>query len=75
MWQMRLLRRMNLDLLEYNKNKDVRTFFSIMFQNGFIPTINKPTRITKNTATLIDHIIINNFENIKIKTGIFIRHI
>ena len=46
-----------------------------MFQNRFIPTINKPTRITKNTATLIDHIIINNFKNIKIKTGIFITDI
>ena len=46
-----------------------------MFQNGFIPAINKPTRITKNTATLIDHIIINNFKNIKIKTGIFITDI
>ena len=46
-----------------------------MFQNGFIPTINKPTQITKNTATLIDHIIINNFKNIKIKTGIFITDI
>ncbi|XP_065671679.1 uncharacterized protein LOC136089556 [Hydra vulgaris] len=66
---------LNLDLLEYNKNKDVRTFFNIMFQNGFIPTINKPTRITKNTATSIDQIIINNFKNIKIKTGIFITDI
>ena len=46
-----------------------------MFQNRFIPTINKPTRITKNTATLIDHILINNFKNIKIKTRIFITDI
>ena len=66
---------LNLDLLEHNKNKEVRTFFNIMFQNRFIPTINKPTRISKNTATLIDHIIINNFKNIKIKTGIFITDI
>ena len=30
-----------------------------MFQYNMIPTINTPTRITRNTATAIDHIITN----------------
>ena len=30
-----------------------------MFQYNMIPTINKPTRVTRNTATAIDHIITN----------------
>ena len=29
-------------------------------KNNFIPTITVPTRVTDNTATLIDHIFINN---------------
>ena len=30
-----------------------------MFQYNMIPTINRPTRVTRNTATAIDHIITN----------------
>ena len=30
-----------------------------MFRYGVIPTISKPTRVTTNTATAIDHIITN----------------
>ncbi|XP_065645407.1 uncharacterized protein LOC136075893 [Hydra vulgaris] len=61
---------LNLDFLDYENNKNVRNLTNIIFQNGFIPTINKPTRITKNSATLINQIIINNFKNIKVKTVI-----
>ena len=32
--------------------------------------INKPTRVTKNTATAIDHIFINSVTTTKFKTGI-----
>ena len=32
--------------------------------------INKPTRVTKNTATAIDHIFINSVTTSKFKTGI-----
>ena len=35
-----------------------------------IPTINKPTRVTRKTATVIDHIVINSFIDTTIKTGI-----
>ena len=35
-----------------------------------IPTINKPTRATKKTATAIDHIITNSFVEITFKTAI-----
>ena len=35
-----------------------------------IPTINKPTRVTRNTATAIDHIITNSVINAEFKTGI-----
>ena len=35
-----------------------------------IPTINKPTRVTRKTATAIDHILTNRFIDTTIKTGI-----
>ena len=36
-----------------------------------IPTINKPTRETRKTATTIDHILTNQFVNVNFKTAIF----
>ena len=41
-----------------------------MFRHGLIPTINKPTRVTRSTATAIDHIITNSVINAEFKTGI-----
>ena len=35
-----------------------------------MPVINIPTRVTKNTATAIDHIFINSVITTKFKTGI-----
>ena len=43
---------------------------NLLFQHGFIPVINKPTRVTKRNATVIDHVITNNFYNTTFKTGI-----
>ena len=37
--------------------------------------INKPTRVTRKTATAIDHIITNCFVGINFKTAIFKRDI
>ena len=34
-----------------------------MYSYSFRPTIDKPTRITRNTATLIDNIFTNNLED------------
>ena len=42
----------------------------MMFRNGMISLINKPTRVTKITATAIDHIFTNNFYNTSLQTGI-----
>ena len=35
------------------------------------PAINKPTRVTRKTATVIDHILTNNFIDDNFKTSIF----
>ena len=49
----------NINVLDYESNKKVQHFLSSMFHYNMIPTINKPTRVTRNTATATDHIITN----------------
>ena len=39
-----------------------------MFCYGMITTINKPTQVTANTATVIDHIITNVIIDTNLKT-------
>ena len=41
-----------------------------MFEFSMIPTINKPTRVTKHTATTIDNIITNCIINSDFKSAI-----
>ena len=42
-----------------------------MFQYNMIPTINKPTHISRNTTTVIDHIITNTvISGIQHRSGI-----
>ena len=50
---------LNIDVLDYESNKKVQHFLSSIFQYIMIPTINKSTCVTRNTATTIDHIITN----------------
>ena len=57
-------------LVDYETVTKVKNFFNLIFEHGLIPVINKPTRITKKSATAIDHIITNSFLKNDIKTGI-----
>ena len=41
-----------------------------MFGHSMMPVINKPTRVTKSTATAIDHIFVNSVTTTKFKTEI-----
>ena len=42
----------------------------MIFQHGLIPSINKPTRVSKKSATCIDHITTNSFLKHNIQIGI-----
>ena len=44
--------------------------FDFMYQRNLIGTINKPTRLEKNSATAIDHIITNYVLTCNFKTAI-----
>ena len=61
----------SLNLLDHNTNRKVHNFLSLIYQNGMIPTINKPTRVTRKTATAIYHILTNSFVDTVFKTVIF----
>ena len=45
----------NINLLDFDKNKAVQSFVNLMFLFRMILTINKPTSVTRHTATAIDH--------------------
>src|SRR6218665_958990 len=49
----------NVDLLNYNDHELTHEFLDLMTSSHLVPTINCPTRITDNTATLIDNIFTN----------------
>ena len=60
----------NLNVLDYETNTKVKNFFNLIFQHGLIAVINKPTRVTRQSATAIDHIITNSTSLAHIITGI-----
>ena len=41
-----------------------------MFRIGMIPTVNKPTRVTKQTASKVNHIITSSIIHTGFKSGI-----
>ena len=61
----------NLNLLDHDTNKKVQRFLNIVYRNGMITTINKPTRVTRKATTAIDHILTNSFTDTPFKTAIF----
>ena len=50
----------NLDLLKINENKFISDYVDTLFSFGFLQIVTKPTRISENSATLIDHILTNS---------------
>ena len=49
----------NLDFLKANRHNTTNEFIQCNLDFGLIPTITRPTRITKTSATLIDNIIVS----------------
>ena len=48
-----------MDLLKSSIHKQTNVFTEMLLDNGMIPTITKPTRISKTTVTLIDNILVS----------------
>ena len=60
----------NLNCLEFHQSSEIRQFFNNMFEKGAIPLINRPTRVTTSSATLIDNIFTNCVFDTSLKNGI-----
>ena len=65
-----LLGDFNLNASDYDTNKEVKDFFNLVFQNGFLSLVQRPTRVTRTSATVIDHILTNRVLENKIQSGI-----
>ena len=61
---------LNLNSLDNAKNNHVQNFFNLAFENGVVPVINRPTRITKTNETAIDHILTNTILDFEVHSGI-----
>ena len=49
--------------MNYANHNHTSDYLDIIYSNGFIPVINHPTRVTDHSATLIDRICVNCYEN------------
>ena len=61
----------NLDLMKHHKHDKTSEFLDIMFSRAFFPLISRPTRITSNTASLIDNIFTNDVTNCAVSGLLF----
>ena len=68
--QIFLARDVDINSLDYSRNTIVRDFFDIAFQKSIFPVINRPTRVTKTSATIIDHILTNSIIDSLLHSGI-----
>ena len=60
----------NMNLLHFEQNRNVQNFVNTKFGHSMMSIINKPTHVTKNTATATYHIFINSVTTTEFKTGI-----
>ena len=65
---------MNVDLLKYGSDTNTTHHVDTMFSLGLYPLIDKPTRITAYSATLIDNIFTNELDS-TISSGLLINYI
>ena len=59
-YDMYIMGDMNIDLLKYHSHQQTERYLDMIYFLDLLPVIIKPTRITNHTATLTDHIYINN---------------
>ena len=55
----------NINLLNFDKHAETTSFVDLLHANSFVSLINRPTRVTTNSATLIDNIFTNCYGNIE----------
>ena len=58
----------NTDFLKIESNNSYEEFYNLITSCGFLPQIIQPTRVTEYSATIIDNIYTNTFNN-ELKSG------
>ena len=53
----------NFDLLKTDTDQNTQHFFNLLCSYGLLPHILQPTRVTVNTASVIDNIFSNNLQD------------
>ena len=53
---------LNVDLLKHGSHQSTAAFLDSLYSYNVFPLITKPTRVTRESATLIDHVLTNNFD-------------
>ena len=61
---------LNFDFLKTDTHISTTTLLYSIFTNSFVPTITKLTRITHNSVTLIDNILVKSNNNNRVYSGI-----
>nr|XP_047139359.1 uncharacterized protein LOC124815161 [Hydra vulgaris] len=59
-----------MNTFSYYEDSKVKKFYDAIFELGAVPLINRPTRVSINTTTLIDSIITTDILNKNIQKGI-----
>ena len=65
-----LLSDTNIDLLQVNTCNYAHNFLLSLQSNSMLPTIDKPTRVHRESATLIDNIFTNSLDNLVLSGNI-----
>ena len=74
--QINIYIRKYINLLNNDYHQPTGEFFDLMSSNSFLPLITRPTRVTANSATLIDNIFTNHFDcSLQSSEGIFVTDI
>ena len=56
-----MLRDLNIEFLKSEEHRLISSFLDMLYSNIVFPLIVKPKIVTQTTATLIDHVLTNNF--------------
>ena len=56
----------NINALTYDTYPKTKSFFDMLFKHNIISVINRPTRVTRTSATAIDNIFTNKFLDFQI---------
>ena len=57
----------NMNCLKYHGSTKTKHFYDNIFEKSAIPIINRPTRISKHSASLIDNILTTDIFNNSLK--------